>query len=78
MELVLGADEALPGAPEIAVADTLTVEQYKELMPAHDRIAQNFGKAPGIIDSDGNRLRIRGRTFGNVFIGVQPGFRLRG
>lgn len=78
MQMVLGAEEALPGAPDIAVADSWSAERYKELMPAHERIERNFGQAPGFIDSDGQRLRIRGRAFGNVFIGVQPGFGYEG
>ncbi|HEY8417877.1 MAG TPA: magnesium chelatase subunit H [Limnochordales bacterium] len=78
MHWVLGADEALPGAPTIAVADTLPVEDYRLLVPAHERIAANFGPAPGLIDADERGLRIRGRVLGNVFIGVQPGFGYEG
>mgnify|MGYP001242958095 CR=1 FL=1 len=78
MRWVLGADDALPGSPTIAVADTLSVEDYRRLVPAHERIAANFGPAPGLIDTDGRGLRIRGRALGNVFIGVQPGFGYEG
>ncbi|MFS8664552.1 MAG: magnesium chelatase subunit H [Limnochordales bacterium] len=74
LDLVLGSEEALPGAPTIAVADRLPVEDYLRLVPGADRIAANFGPAPGQLDTDGRGLFIRGRALGHVFIGVQPGF----
>ncbi|MBO8140550.1 MAG: magnesium chelatase subunit H [Firmicutes bacterium] len=76
--LVLGADEALPGAPTVAVAGRLDTDEYRELVPAADRIAANFGPPPGIIDTDGRGLLVRGRQLGNVFVGVQPGFGYEG
>jgi len=78
MRLVLGADEALPGAPTIAVADRLPVDEYRRLVPHWERIAANFGPPPGLIDADMRGLRIRGAALGNVFIGVQPGFGYEG
>ncbi|OUM98712.1 MAG: magnesium chelatase subunit H [Firmicutes bacterium ZCTH02-B6] len=78
MRLVLGADEALPGAPTIAIADTLPVDEYRRLVPGWGRIAANFGAPPGFIDADWQGLRIRGAALGNVFVGVQPGFGYEG
>lgn len=78
MHLVLGADEALPGAPTISAADTLPLDEYLRLVADADRIEANFGPAPGFIDTDGQGLVVRGRALGQVFIGVQPGFGYEG
>lgn len=75
---VLGGDQALPGAPSVHVEDTLPTERYKQLVPDVQRIEANFGPAPGFIDTDADGLHIRGRAFGNVFVGVQPGFGYEG
>lgn len=77
-QLVLGGDQALPGAPSVHVHDTLPLDTYRRLVPDYRRIEANFGPAPGLIDSDGKGLHIRGRAFGNVFVGVQPGFGYEG
>lgn len=77
-QLVLGGDQALPGSPTVAVADTLPTQRYRELTPSLQRIEANFGPAPGLIDTDSTGLHIKGRAFGNVFVGVQPGFGYEG
>jgi cobalamin biosynthesis Mg chelatase CobN len=41
-------------------------------------LEENWGKAPGHLNSDGQNLLIFGRKFGNVFIGVQPTFGYEG
>lgn len=76
--LVLGADTALPGAESIHVTARLPVGEYKRLVPDWRRIARCWGPPPGLVDADGISLAIRGRAFGNVFVGVQPPFGYEG
>jgi len=59
---------------DAAVAGFLSVEDYRRLFPAYTEIEPHWGRAPGELLSDGRRLRILGRRFGNVFVGVQPPF----
>ena len=75
---VLGADVALPGAASIHLAGRLTTPEYKRLVPHWERIARCWGAPPGLIDTDGVSINVRGRAFGNLFIGVQPGFGYEG
>ncbi|PMP77492.1 MAG: magnesium chelatase subunit H, partial [Chloroflexus aggregans] len=56
------------------VADTLPVEEYRRLFPDYVEIEPYWGSAPGQLLSDGKRLFILGRRFGNVFVGLQPSF----
>jgi len=41
-------------------------------------IERQWGPAPGRQQSDGRRLLVLGQRFGNVFVGVQPGFGCEG
>ncbi len=75
---VLGADTALPGAESIAVAGRLFTAEYKRMVPCWPRIARCWGPPPGLVDSDGESIAIRGRAFGNLFVGVQPPFGYEG
>lgn len=59
---------------DAAVAGFLNVEDYRRLFPAYTEIEPHWGRAPGELLSDGRRLRILGRRFGNIFVGVQPPF----
>ena len=59
---------------DAAVAGYLAVDDYRRLFPAYSEIEPHWGHAPGELLSDGKRLRILGRRFGNVFVGVQPPF----
>lgn len=56
------------------VADSLPVEEYRRLFPDYVDIEPYWGPAPGELLSDGKRLHILGRRFGNVFVGLQPSF----
>jgi magnesium chelatase subunit H len=75
---VLGADTALPGAESIPAAGRLTVRDYKNLVPAWPRIARCWGAPPGLLETDGQSITIRGKAFGNLFVGVQPSFGYEG
>ncbi|MFM9048144.1 MAG: magnesium chelatase subunit H, partial [Cyanobium sp.] len=78
MEAVLKDPKALEGAPELAIAHRMTVEEYERLTPYSTRLEENWGKPPGSLNSDGSHLLIYGRHFGNVFVGVQPTFGYEG
>jgi magnesium chelatase subunit H len=75
---ILGADIALPGAESIAVADRIPVAEYKRRVAEWPRIAKCWGAPPGLIDTDGRSIAVRGKAFGNLFVGVQPGFGYEG
>ena len=78
MDLVLTDAEAMEGAPELAIAHRMSVEEYERLTPYYERLEENWGKAPGELNSDGQNLLVFGRHFGNVFVGVQPTFGYEG
>jgi len=78
MEAVINNPEALQGAPELAIAHRMSVEEYERLTPYSERLEENWGKPPGNLNSDGTNLLIYGRHFGNVFVGVQPTFGYEG
>ena len=52
----------------------MSVQEYEELTPYAGDLVENWGKAPGHLNSDGQNLLVFGAKFGNVFIGVQPTF----
>ena len=56
----------------------MSVEEYERLTPYYERLEENWGKAPGELNSDGQNLLVFGRHFGNVFVGVQPTFGYEG
>ena len=56
----------------------MSVSEYKELTPYAGDLEENWGPPPGNLNSDGQNLLVYGKTFGNVFIGVQPSFGYEG
>ncbi len=56
------------------VADQLPVQDYLRLFPAYTDIEPFWGRAPGDLLNDGKSFYILGKRFGNVFLGIQPGF----
>lgn len=46
MEAVLSDPEALAGAPELAIAHRMSVEEYERLTPYSERLEENWGKPP--------------------------------
>jgi len=65
-----GADANV--AARIAADDHVTREPHLRAIEAQ------WGPAPGRINSDGAAIQVLGRQFGNVFVGVQPGFGYEG
>ncbi|NET43326.1 magnesium chelatase subunit H [Okeania sp. SIO2B3] len=65
-------------SPELNIAHRMSVEQYERLTPYSERLYENWGPPPGNLNSDGENLLIYGKSFGNLFIGVQPTFGYEG
>jgi magnesium chelatase subunit H len=63
---------------EANVADTVTADQIVSNTPWLDEIEATWGPAPGRIQANGREVFILGARFGNVFVGVQPGFGYEG
>ena len=78
MDAVLKDPGAMEGAPELAVAYRMATTEYYRLTPYAERLEENWGQAPGALNSDGAHLLVYGRHFGNVFTGVQPTFGYEG
>mmetsp|Transcript_46318 Transcript_46318/g.56123 ORF Transcript_46318/g.56123 Transcript_46318/m.56123 type:complete len:1423 (-) Transcript_46318:124-4392(-) len=78
MESVLNDPEAKIQSPELNVAYRMNTDEYYELTPYAKDLEENWGPAPGNLNSDGQNLVVYGKQFGNVFIGVQPSFGYEG
>lgn len=78
MESVLNDPEARISSPELNVAYRMSTDEYYELTPYATDLEENWGPAPGNLNSDGQNLVVYGKQFGNVFIGVQPSFGYEG
>jgi magnesium chelatase subunit H len=61
-----------------AVGYRLAVNEYKKLCRYASEIEQEWGPAPGQLNSDGQNILIQGIRLGNVFVGVQPTFGYEG
>lgn len=75
---VLHNAQAQFNSPELNIAYKMSVPEYEELTPYHDRLIPSWGPAPGHLNTDGQNLLVYGKSFGNVFIGVQPTFGYEG
>jgi len=75
---VLNDPEAKIQSPELNVAYRMNTEEYYDLTPYAKDLEENWGPAPGNLNSDGRNLVVYGKQFGNVFIGVQPSFGYEG
>ncbi|HEV8426286.1 MAG TPA: cobaltochelatase subunit CobN [Pyrinomonadaceae bacterium] len=60
------------------IAYSMNVQEYRRLCPYIRDVEEDWGAAPGAINSLGNELLIQGLELGNVFIGVQPTFGFEG
>ncbi|HYK19912.1 MAG TPA: cobaltochelatase subunit CobN, partial [Pyrinomonadaceae bacterium] len=76
-ERLLGGNSEEFGAAA-NIAYRMSVAEYRRLCPYVREIENDWGTAPGKINSFGNDLLIQGLTLGNVFIGVQPTFGFEG
>ncbi|NEQ45748.1 MAG: magnesium chelatase subunit H [Leptolyngbya sp. SIOISBB] len=78
MQEVIHDAQAQYASPELNVAYRMSVPEYEELTPYSVRLEENWGPPPGNLNTDGQNLLVYGKTFGNVFIGVQPTFGYEG
>ena len=60
------------------IAARISVDDYIRNEPHLGAIEKQWGPAPGRVLTDGATLHILGRHFGDVFVGVQPGFGYEG
>ena len=60
------------------VAYRMNVDEYRRLCPYVDEVENEWGVAPGRVNSFGRDLLIQGLQLGNVFVGVQPTFGYEG
>ncbi|MEM6422626.1 MAG: cobaltochelatase subunit CobN, partial [Pseudomonadota bacterium] len=72
-QAVLGEDPEMQGT-EARVADRVSAERQTREDPHLREIEAVWGPAPGRQNSDGAAIQILGARFGNVFVGLQPGF----
>lgn len=56
----------------------MNVQEYRRLCPYVREVENDWGTAPGAINTFGKELLIQGLELGNVFIGVQPTFGFEG
>lgn len=78
MEAVIHDAQAQYNSPELNIAYRMSVREYEALTPYSERLEENWGAPPGHLNTDGQNLLVYGKTFGNVFIGVQPTFGYEG
>ena len=76
-ERLLGGNSERFGAPA-NVSYRMSVQEYRRLCPYVREVENDWGTAPGSINSFGRDLLIQGITLGNIFIGVQPTFGFEG
>jgi magnesium chelatase subunit H len=60
------------------VAYRMGVDEYRRDCPYVDEVEEEWGPAPGKVNSFGAELLIQGVHLGNVFVGVQPTFGYEG
>ncbi|MDQ2976043.1 MAG: cobaltochelatase subunit CobN [Acidobacteriota bacterium] len=60
------------------VAYRMTTDEYRRLCPYANEIEDEWGIAPGGVNSFGRDLLIQGVQLGNIFVGVQPTFGYEG
>ncbi len=75
---VLHNAQAQYNSPELNVAYKMSVAEYEKLTPYQEKLHESWGPPPGHLNTDGQNLLIYGKTFGNLFIGVQPTFGYEG
>ncbi|WP_421657886.1 magnesium chelatase subunit H [Leptothermofonsia sp. ETS-13] len=75
---VLHDARAQYNSPELNIAYRMSVQEYEQLTPYYERLIPSWGEPPGHLNTDGQNLLIYGKSFGNIFIGVQPTFGYEG
>ena len=78
IQSVLQDKEAKFASPDLNVEYKMSVSEYRRLCPYAEDLVENWGPAPGQLNTDGVDMLVYGKKFGNVFIGVQPTFGYEG
>ena len=78
VDTILQDKEAKFDSPTLNIAYRMSVSEYEEKTWYHKDLEENWGPAPGHLNTDGTDMLVYGATFGNVFIGVQPTFGYEG
>lgn len=78
LEDILHDKEARMTSPELNVAYRMPLDEYKKVCPYQDQLEENWGPAPGELNTDGKSMLVYGKTYGNIFIGIQPTFGYEG
>jgi magnesium chelatase subunit H len=60
------------------VSYRMNVQEYRRLCPYVREVENDWGAAPGAINTFGKDLLIQGLQLGNIFVGVQPTFGFEG
>lgn len=76
-EMIIGGN-AEEFAATANVAYRLSVPEYRRLCPYVDEVENDWGVAPGSVNSFGGELLIQGVQLGKAFVGVQPTFGYEG
>lgn len=76
-EMLLGGNSESFGATA-NVAYRMSVDEYRRGCAYVEEIEEEWGTAPGAINSFGEEILIQGIQLGNVFLGVQPTFGYEG
>jgi magnesium chelatase subunit H len=76
-EMLLGGNSEMFGTTA-NVAYRMSVDEYMRHCPYIEEIEEEWGSAPGSINSFGGELLIQGIQLGNIFLGVQPTFGYEG
>jgi len=75
-ELIGGNAESFAATANVAYR--MNVDEYRRLCPYVNEVENEWGPAPGRVNSFGRELLIQGLQLGNVFVGVQPTFGYEG
>lgn len=78
LEELLHDKEARVGSPELNVAYRMPIDEYVSLCEYENELHESWGPAPGELNTDGRNMIVYGKSFGNLFIGVQPTFGYEG
>ncbi|KUJ79815.1 magnesium chelatase subunit H [Ruegeria profundi] len=76
-EAVLGGTAEVYGQ-EANVAARVSADDIVRDTPWLKEIEASWGPAPGRVQTDGRDVFVLGRQFGNIFVGLQPGFGYEG
>lgn len=78
VKMILNDEDAKFNSADLNVAYKMSVDEYYKKCEYAEALEENWGKAPGQLNTNGQDLLIFGKQFGNVFIGVQPTFGYEG